>query len=202
MGMEPRQELLYGDSPLQDQPLISVRGLEKSFPSCRVLRDITFSICPGEIVGLLGLNGAGRTTLVKLLCGLLLPDRGEIQIAGEPLGREPVRRCIAVMKEGQPSWTQRVDGVPVCQRGIHNASARCHETFGSFHALRGAGAALSSRLGPRPGVARFSAGQPLCSHYHFLPWMRWAVSGGVPYWSMGARSVTDRPPLELLQVKE
>jgi len=83
--------------------LISVRGLEKSFPSCRVLRDVTFSLSPGEIVGLLGLNGAGKTTLVKLLCGLLLPDGGEIQVAGEALSRESVRHRIAVMKEGQPS---------------------------------------------------------------------------------------------------
>lgn len=47
-----------------------------------VLNDLSFKISPGEIVGLLGANGAGKTTIFRLLAGLLLPDHGEIKIGG------------------------------------------------------------------------------------------------------------------------
>ena len=51
----------------------------------RVLEDISFQIAAGENISLVGLNGAGKTTLTKLMCGLLLPDEGEILIDGHPL---------------------------------------------------------------------------------------------------------------------
>lgn len=51
-----------------------------------VLRDISFQIAAGENISLVGLNGAGKTTLAKLMCGLILPDQGEILIDGHPLG--------------------------------------------------------------------------------------------------------------------
>ncbi|MCM1027976.1 MAG: ABC transporter ATP-binding protein/permease, partial [Roseburia sp.] len=50
-----------------------------------VLQDISFQISAGENISLVGLNGAGKTTLAKLMCGLLLPDKGEIFIDGHPL---------------------------------------------------------------------------------------------------------------------
>lgn len=51
-----------------------------------VLKDISFQIAAGENISLVGLNGAGKTTLAKLMCGLILPDQGEILIDGHPLG--------------------------------------------------------------------------------------------------------------------
>lgn len=51
-----------------------------------VLQDISFQVAAGENISLVGLNGAGKTTLAKLMCGLLLPDEGEILIDGHPLG--------------------------------------------------------------------------------------------------------------------
>lgn len=51
-----------------------------------VLKDISFQIAAGENISLVGLNGAGKTTLAKLMCGLILPDEGEILIDGHPLG--------------------------------------------------------------------------------------------------------------------
>lgn len=103
MGMEPESEPLRGYPHIQLQPLIAARGLRKSFPSCQVLSEVSFSLYPGEIVGLLGFNGAGKTTLVKLLCGLLSLDGGEISLMGRPLSRAAIMQNVAVMKEGQPS---------------------------------------------------------------------------------------------------
>ena len=51
-----------------------------------VLRDVTFSVSPGERVVLLGVNGSGKTTLLKLLDGLIFPTRGRVSYDGAPLG--------------------------------------------------------------------------------------------------------------------
>lgn len=51
----------------------------------KVLDDISFRIKPGEKIALVGLNGAGKTTLTMLICGLLLPDEGEVLLDGKPL---------------------------------------------------------------------------------------------------------------------
>ncbi|MBN2391029.1 MAG: ABC transporter ATP-binding protein [Anaerolineae bacterium] len=49
----------------------------------QALKDVTFSVTQGEIFGIFGANGAGKTTLIKILSGLLLPDRGTVDIAGK-----------------------------------------------------------------------------------------------------------------------
>lgn len=73
----------------KDRPLsIEFRHVSYQYPSGEqpVLQDISFQIAAGENISLVGLNGAGKTTLAKLMCGLILPDQGEILIDGHPLG--------------------------------------------------------------------------------------------------------------------
>ena len=61
---------------------IAFRGVEKSFGRQRVLRGLDFEPPPGAVVGLLGRNGSGKSTMLKLLVGLLKPDAGEASIDG------------------------------------------------------------------------------------------------------------------------
>ncbi|RMR62395.1 MULTISPECIES: sugar ABC transporter ATP-binding protein [Pseudomonas] len=67
-------------------PLVSTRGLGKSFGSSRVLQDIDLNLYPGEVVALLGANGAGKSTLVKILSGSHRHDAGELRVEGRALG--------------------------------------------------------------------------------------------------------------------
>ena len=60
--------------------MLKVENISKSYGSLDVIKNISFSIQPGEIVGLLGPNGAGKTTLINILLGLLAPNSGHIQI--------------------------------------------------------------------------------------------------------------------------
>ncbi|MBD3882693.1 ABC transporter ATP-binding protein [Phormidium tenue FACHB-886] len=52
-----------------------------------VLEDLSFSIAPGEIYGLLGPNGAGKTTTINIICNLLQPDRGVVEVNGQPISK-------------------------------------------------------------------------------------------------------------------
>jgi rhamnose transport system ATP-binding protein len=63
-------------------PILSLIGVSKSFPGVRALHDVTFGLRPGEVTALIGENGAGKSTIVKILTGIYTPDAGEISVHG------------------------------------------------------------------------------------------------------------------------
>ncbi|MGA2564775.1 MAG: ATP-binding cassette domain-containing protein, partial [Steroidobacteraceae bacterium] len=71
------------------QQVVRVRGLFKRFGAFTAVDHIDFDVRRGEIFGLLGPNGAGKTTTFRMLCGLLTPSGGELQIAGTDVRRAP-----------------------------------------------------------------------------------------------------------------
>jgi ABC-2 type transport system ATP-binding protein len=73
---------------------IDVRGVTKKFGARTVVNDIAMQVRPGEIYGFLGPNGSGKTTFLRMLCGLLTPDGGE----GKCLGLDFRRESAAIKK--------------------------------------------------------------------------------------------------------
>lgn len=70
--------------------LLEARGLSLSFGRLEAVRDLDFSLAPGERHGLIGPNGAGKTTLINLLAGALRPDRGTVVLDGHDVTACPV----------------------------------------------------------------------------------------------------------------
>jgi ABC-2 type transport system ATP-binding protein len=68
-------------------PVLRVENLCKDYGRVRALKGISFQVCPGEIVGLLGINGAGKTTTISMILGVLEPTGGSIDIGGIDLAR-------------------------------------------------------------------------------------------------------------------
>ena len=67
---------------------ISVSHVYKSFGKETVLRDVSLTVGRGEIAGLVGNNGSGKTVLMKCICGFLKPERGEITVCGRRIGKD------------------------------------------------------------------------------------------------------------------
>ncbi len=80
---------------------ISANSLRKDFGNFQAVKNIDLNIHYGEIYGLLGANGAGKTTIIKILCGLLAPSSGKISLAGETsnLRSSELRRRIGYMSQ-------------------------------------------------------------------------------------------------------
>ncbi|WP_440949596.1 ABC transporter ATP-binding protein [Methanosphaerula subterraneus] len=89
-------------------PVIEARNLSRSFDGHLVLDQVSFSIQSGEIFGFLGPNGAGKTTTMRLLLGLIRPDRGEATVFGVSLAdHDRERRRVGVLLE-QNGMTDRL----------------------------------------------------------------------------------------------
>ncbi|AOU99216.1 ABC transporter ATP-binding protein [Acidihalobacter yilgarnensis] len=74
------------------EPLIEVAGVHKAFGGLKALNGISFTLAPGEVLGLAGPNGSGKTTTINAISGMFHLDGGEIRLAGRPLGRLPPHR--------------------------------------------------------------------------------------------------------------
>lgn len=69
----------------ESEYVVELRGITKKFPGVVALRNMSIAIKPGEIHGLIGENGAGKSTMIKVLTGVHMPDEGQIYVNGQPV---------------------------------------------------------------------------------------------------------------------
>jgi ABC-2 type transport system ATP-binding protein len=86
--------------------VIDVRGLNKSFGTHHVVKDLTLAVRRGEIFGFLGPNGSGKTTSIRMLCGLLTPTSGEGTCLGYDIVRDTrdIKRHVGYMTQRFSLW--------------------------------------------------------------------------------------------------
>ena len=110
--------------------LVRVSGLCKSFGPIRAVDELSFSVAAGDVLGFLGPNAAGKSTTMKMITGFLEPDRGEIEVAGVRVARDPVtvKAGVGYLPEGAPLYSDmstRAFLEFVCgARGIRGAHGR------------------------------------------------------------------------------
>jgi ABC-2 type transport system ATP-binding protein len=91
-------------------------------PAFSALEDVTFRVQSGEIFGLVGPHGSGKTTLVHLLGGLLPPDNGTLQVFGHDIVRHPAQARVYTNRiSGQASFFQRLSAVENLAYGANQA---------------------------------------------------------------------------------
>lgn len=117
---------------MNDQAVLRMSGVKKSYPGRAVLGGLDLSVPPGSVVGLLGKNGAGKTTLIKCALGLIRPQAGNISLLGEPvwdLSAEAKARLGYVPQTAQMYQWMRIDQIirytaSFYERWNHDLSSR------------------------------------------------------------------------------
>jgi branched-chain amino acid transport system ATP-binding protein len=82
--------------PQTSQPLVSVQGIHTYYGKSHILHGVTLDVGPGEVVGLLGRNGVGKSTTLKSIMGLVNPSEGTITFHGQSITREPPHKIARI----------------------------------------------------------------------------------------------------------
>lgn len=83
------------------EKLLQIASVSRKFGEVLAVDDLTMQVRPGEIFGLMGPDGAGKTTLMRIACGAMLPDSGEVMVNGISMTRQPdqARRTIGYLSQ-------------------------------------------------------------------------------------------------------
>ena len=120
--------------------MIEVEGLRKRYGRAVALDGISFRVNAGEVAGFVGLNGAGKTTAMRILCGFMPRDAGAVTVGGIDVGKDSLgaRRLLGYLPEGVPLYPEmRVcllytsdvdDDLPCVDIG-----GRCINKINSYH---------------------------------------------------------------------
>lgn len=95
-------------SPGNLAPLIEANGLRRTFGATLAVDDVSFNVHRGEILGFLGPNGAGKSTTLRMITGLIAPDRGEARIKGTEISEDPqsARQGFGFLPESIPLYDE------------------------------------------------------------------------------------------------
>jgi len=88
-----------GAGPRAPEPLVRIRGVSKRFGATQALDDVDIDVYAGSILALLGQNGAGKSTIIKVLAGVYGRDSGEIDVCGDPFDSPQARGRIAFIHQ-------------------------------------------------------------------------------------------------------
>jgi ABC-2 type transport system ATP-binding protein len=103
--------------------ILELKNICKSYKDQMAVDDLSFSVRAGEIVGFLGPNGAGKSTTMKMVCGILSPDRGQILLNGLSPDQIEYRKNISYLSELNPLYSELyIQEALVLEAGIHQVS--------------------------------------------------------------------------------
>lgn len=88
--------------------MIEVSSLSKYYGDLAAVRDLSFRVDAGEVLGFLGPNGAGKSTTMRMITGFIAPSAGRVVVCGHDVARAPLaaRRELGYLPEGAPAWSE------------------------------------------------------------------------------------------------
>ena len=86
--------------------MIETQGLEKEYSGFVAVEEGNFNVADGEVFGIIGPNGARKTTTLKMLAGLLEPTAGEARVAGYDIGKTEMREHLGFLPEESPLYEE------------------------------------------------------------------------------------------------
>jgi ABC-2 type transport system ATP-binding protein len=86
--------------------MITTNNLSKRYGDKLAVDDLSFTVGPGEVLGFLGANGAGKSTTMRMIAGFITPSAGRVSVCGHDIEKEPVaaKACMGYLPEGAPSY--------------------------------------------------------------------------------------------------
>ncbi len=92
--------------------MITTKNLSKRYGEILAVDDLTFSVSPGEVLGFLGANGAGKSTTMRMIAGFVAPSAGSVTVCGHDIEQAPVaaKSCMGYLPEGAPSYGEMTVG--------------------------------------------------------------------------------------------
>jgi ABC-2 type transport system ATP-binding protein len=151
------------------EPVLRVDRLRKDYGALEAVKGISFEVCPGEVVGLLGVNGAGKTTTISMVLGVLEPTSGTIQVGGIDLEGNRARALgctnFAAVYAPLPGNLTVYENLRVfgLLYGVNEFKARAEQVLADFELEKFRNAKcglLSSGEQTRVGLAKAMLNQP------------------------------------------
>jgi len=92
--------------------MITTKNLSKRYGEKLAVDDLTFEVEPGEVLGFLGANGAGKSTTMRMIAGFIAPSAGQVTVCGHDIEGAPVaaKACMGYLPEGAPSYGEMTVG--------------------------------------------------------------------------------------------
>jgi ABC-2 type transport system ATP-binding protein len=92
--------------------MITTKNLTKRYGDKLAVNDLSFSVAPGEVLGFLGANGAGKSTTMRMIAGFISPTAGQVSVCGHDIETAPVqaKACMGYLPEGAPSYGEMTVG--------------------------------------------------------------------------------------------
>ena len=128
------------------EPMIEVEGLTKRFGAFTAVDHVSFTVGKGSIFGFLGPNGSGKTTVIRMLCGILQPTEGTARIGGHDVVRDldPIKEMIGYMSQKFSLYDELTVNENLIFAGkLYGLSGRelrpeargndCHDACGTVH---------------------------------------------------------------------
>lgn len=156
------------NKPSMNKPLLSLAGVSKEYPKLTALNSVSMELQQGEVLGLFGHNGAGKTTMMKLILGVISPSQGEVNVMGmapDSKAAWHMRAKVGYLPENV-SFYDHMTGLEVLTyfarlKGLNkNDALALIEQVGITHAMKRPVKTYSKGMRQRLGLAQAFIGEP------------------------------------------